>query len=434
MGRKFIRQSLGGVRDEAEIRGHRRTYVGELPGRIIQAIRRAGSNDPVFMMDEIDKVGSDWRGDPSSALLEVLDPEQNRDFRDHYLDLPFDLSKVMFITTANTLESIPGPLRDRMEILQLPGYTEEEKMQIATRYLVPKQMKAHGLRAEEVTVEDGALRTVIQEYTREAGVRNLEREVASLFRKAAREIAEGKESIAVDPEKVHVYLGRPRHYAEVAEMVDRPGVVTGLVWTPVGGDIVFIEATAMQGHKALKLTGQLGDVMRESAEAAYSYVRSRGPELGIPPEYFDKHEIHIHVPAGAVPKDGPSAGVTMATALASIVTGRPVRHDVAMTGEITLRGKVLPIGGLKEKVLAAHRAGIKTVILPKRNENDLEDLPGELRQELEFVPVENADEVLNRALLPREEASKDGASNGVNQKEKPETPRDVPPVETPTAN
>jgi len=401
MGRKFIRQSLGGVRDEAEIRGHRRTYIGAMPGRILQAIRRAESNDPVFMMDEVDKIGADWRGDPSSALLEVLDPEQNKDFRDHYIDVPFDLSKVMFITTANTLDTIPPPLRDRMEILQLPGYTEDEKLQIAKKYIVPKQMKAHVLRPEEIFFEDEALRTIIQDYTREAGVRNLEREVATCCRKAAREIAEGAVAmVQVTPEKVRGYLGRPRHFAEVAERIDRPGVVTGLVWTPVGGDIVFIEATAMPGSKGLKLTGQLGDVMRESAEAAHSYIRSRAKELGIPDGYFDKHDIHIHVPSGAVPKDGPSAGVTMATALASVVTGRPVRHDVAMTGEITLRGKVLPIGGLKEKVLAAHRAGIKTVIIPKRNEGDLEDLPPELRKEMDFVSVENVDEVLARALLP----------------------------------
>ncbi len=401
MGRKFIRQSLGGVRDEAEVRGHRRTYIGAMPGRILQAIRRAESNDPVFMMDEVDKIGADWRGDPSSALLEVLDPEQNKDFRDHYIDVPFDLSKVMFITTANTLETIPPPLRDRMEILQLAGYTEEEKVQIAKRYIVPKQMKAHGLKPEEVVIEDDGLRTVIEDYTREAGVRNLEREVATVYRKAAREIAEGvATSVQVTPEKVRGYLGRQRHFAEVAERVDRPGVVTGLVWTPVGGEIVFVEAASMPGAKVLKLTGQLGDVMRESAEAAYSCIRSRLTELGAPQDYFDKHDIHIHVPAGAVPKDGPSAGVTMATALASIVTGRPVRHDVAMTGEITLLGKVLPIGGLKEKVLGAHRAGITTIILPKRNEGDLEDLPAELREHMEFVPVETIDQVLAKALLP----------------------------------
>jgi ATP-dependent Lon protease len=404
MGRKFIRQSLGGVRDEAEVRGHRRTYIGAMPGRIVQAIRRAGSNDPVFMMDEVDKIGADWRGDPSSALLEVLDPEQNRDFRDHYLDLPFDLSKVMFITTANTLDTIPPPLRDRMEIIQLPGYTEEEKIQIAKRYVVSKQMKAHGLKAEEVLVTEAALRTVVSDYTREAGVRNLEREVATLYRKAAREIAEGKaQSVEITPEKVREYLGRPKHFAEAAEMVDRPGVVTGLAWTPVGGDIMFIEATAMPGSKGLKLTGQLGDVMRESAEAAHSFVRSRMDLLGVPKDFFDKHDIHIHVPAGAVPKDGPSAGVTMVTAIASVVTGRSVRHDVAMTGEATLRGNVLPIGGVKEKVLAASRAGIKTVILPRRNEADLEDLPEELRQKMEFVPVDSLDEVLQRALLPKGE-------------------------------
>jgi len=401
MGRKFIRQSLGGVRDEAEIRGHRRTYIGAMPGRIIQAIRRAESNDPVFMMDEVDKIGADWRGDPSSALLEVLDPEQNKDFRDHYLDVPFDLSKVMFITTANTLETIPPPLRDRMEILQLAGYTEEEKLQIAKRYIVPKQLKAHGLKPEEVVVDDEALRAIVRDYTREAGVRNLEREVATVYRKAAREIAEGSATtVQVTVEKVREYLGRPRHFAEVAERVDRPGVVTGLVWTPVGGEIIFVEAASMPGSKGLKLTGQLGDVMRESAEAAYSCIRSRLAELGAPADYFDKHDIHIHVPAGAVPKDGPSAGVTMATALASIVTGRPVRHDVAMTGEITLLGKVLPIGGLKEKVLGAHRAGITTIILPKRNEGDLEELPAELREQMEFVPVETIDQVLAKALLP----------------------------------
>ncbi|MCL4371314.1 MAG: endopeptidase La [Chloroflexi bacterium] len=404
MGRKFIRQSLGGVRDEAEVRGHRRTYIGAMPGRILQAIRRAESNDPVFMMDEVDKIGADWRGDPSSALLEVLDPEQNKDFRDHYVDVPFDLSKVMFITTANTLETIPAPLRDRMEILQLAGYTEEEKVQIAKRYIVLKQMKAHGLKPEEVAVEDDALHTIVRDYTREAGVRNLEREVATVYRKAAREIAEGvAATVQVTPEKVREYLGRPRHFAEVAERVDRPGVVTGLVWTPVGGEIVFIEAASMPGAKVLKLTGQLGDVMRESAEAAYSCIRSRLAKLGAPENYFEKHDIHIHVPAGAVPKDGPSAGVTMATALASIVTGRPVRHDVAMTGEITLLGKVLPIGGLKEKVLGAHRAGITTIILPRRNEGDLEDLPAELREQMEFVPVETIDEVLAKALLPARE-------------------------------
>ncbi|MHB0871732.1 MAG: endopeptidase La, partial [Chloroflexota bacterium] len=393
MGRKFIRQSLGGVRDEAEIRGHRRTYIGAMPGRILQAIRRAESNDPVFMMDEVDKIGADWRGDPSSALLEVLDPEQNKDFRDHYVDVSFDLSKVMFITTANTLETIPPPLRDRMEILQLSGYTEEEKVQIARRYIVAKQMKAHGLKPVEVTVEDDALRTIVRDYTREAGVRNMEREVATVYRKAAREIAEGTATtVQVTPEKVREYLGRQRHFAEVAERVDRPGVVTGLVWTPVGGEIVFVEAIAMPGNKGLRLTGQLGDVMKESAEAAYSCVRSRVKELAVPEDFFDKHEIHIHVPAGAQPKDGPSAGVTMATALASIVTGRSVRHDVAMTGEITLLGKVLPIGGLKEKVLGAHRAGITTIILPRKNEGDLEDLPPELREKMEFVPVEIIDE------------------------------------------
>jgi ATP-dependent Lon protease len=399
MGRKFVRMSLGGVRDEAEIRGHRRTYVGAMPGRFIQAIRRAESNNPVFMLDEVDKVGSDWRGDPSSALLEALDPEQNRDFRDHYLDVPFDLSKVMFVTTANTLDTIPPPLRDRMEIIQLPGYTEEEKVQIAERYLVPKQLRAHGLTPEEVSVGEDALRTIIRDYTREAGVRNVEREVASVVRKVTTRIAEGKvKAVTVDRAMVRELLGKPRYFGEVVERIDRPGVATGLVWTPVGGDIMFIEASLMPGKKSLKLTGQMGDVMKESAETALSFVRSKAAEYGIDPMFFENHDIHIHVPAGAVPKDGPSAGVTLVTALVSLLSGRVVRSDVAMTGEITLRGKVLPIGGVKEKVLGASRAGITTVILPKRNENDLDELPKELREQLTFVFVDQADEVLRAAL------------------------------------
>ncbi|TAK33978.1 MAG: endopeptidase La [Chloroflexota bacterium] len=397
--RKFVRMSLGGVRDEAEIRGHRRTYVGALPGRFIQAIRRAETNDPVMMLDEVDKVGADWRGDPTSALLEVLDPEQNREFRDNYLDVSFDLSRVMFITTANTLETIPPALLDRMEVLSLPGYTEEEKVRIARTHLLPKQLKAHGLAEEELQIDDEALRRIVGDYTREAGVRNLEREIATICRKMARDIAEAKaERVLLTADQVRSYLGRPRFFAEVAERTDRPGVATGLAWTSVGGDIMFVEATLMPGRKMLKLTGQMGDVMRESAEAALSFVRSEASELGMDPEFFEQHDIHVHVPAGAVPKDGPSAGITIATALASLLTGRPVHHDLAMTGEITLRGKVLPIGGVKEKVLAAHRAGIKTIILPRRNEGDLEDLPEELRKEMSFVLVDSVDEVLDAAL------------------------------------
>ncbi len=400
LGREFARMSLGGIHDESEIRGHHRTYIGALPGRIIQTLRRAGTNDPVMMLDEVDKVGADWRGDPSSALLEVLDPEQNYNFRDNYLDLPFDLSRVMFIATANSLEPIPPPLRDRMEILELSGYTEEQKLHIAHRYLLPKQIKANGLKEDEITIDDGALRRIVGEYTREAGVRNLEREIATVCRKVAKQIAEGEQgpfhvTIAQIPEM----LGRPRFLEEVVERIDRPGVVTGLVWTPVGGDIIFIEA-AMTPSKQnrLILTGQLGDVMKESVQAALSYVRSNAPALGIDPNVFEDKDIHVHVPAGAVPKDGPSAGVTMTTAIASLATGRKARSDVAMTGEISLRGKVLPIGGLKEKVLAAHRAGIKTVILPKRNEPDLEDLPKDLRDEMRFLPVTDASEVLAAAL------------------------------------
>jgi ATP-dependent Lon protease len=351
------------------------------------------------MLDEVDKVGSDWRGDPSSALLEALDPEQNKDFRDHYLDLPFDLSRVMFITTANTLDTIPPPLRDRMEIIQLPGYTEEEKVQIARNYLVPKQLKAHGLTEAEVTFDDDALRAIIRDYTREAGVRNVEREVAAVVRKVATRVAEGTSSeVKVDAALVRELLGRPRYFGEVAERIDRPGVATGLVWTPVGGEIMFVEATLMPGKKSLKLTGQMGDVMKESAEAALSFVRSKAKDLGIDPTFFENNDIHIHVPAGAVPKDGPSAGVALVTALVSLLTGRLVRSDLAMTGEITLRGKVLPIGGVKEKVLGARRAGITTVILPRRNESDLEDLAPELRDQLTFDFVDNADEVLQVAL------------------------------------
>ncbi len=402
LGREFARMSLGGIHDESEIRGHRRTYIGALPGRIIQTLRRAGTNDPVMMLDEVDKVGADWRGDPSSALLEVLDPEQNYNFRDNYLDLPFDLSRVMFIATANSLEPIPPPLRDRMEILELSGYTEEQKLHIARRYLLPKQIKANGLKDDEITLDDEAIKRIINEYTREAGVRNLEREIATVCRKVAKRLAEGEQGpFDITAAQIPELLGRPRFLEEVAERIDRPGVVTGLAWTPVGGDIMFIEA-AMTPSKQnrLILTGQLGDVMKESVQAALSYVRSNALALGIDPNVFEDKDIHVHVPAGAVPKDGPSAGVTMMTAIASLATGRKARSDVAMTGEISLRGKVLPIGGLKEKVLAAHRASIKTVILPKRNEPDLEDLPKDLRDEMRFLPVTDASEVLAAALEP----------------------------------
>ncbi len=399
LDRKFTRMSLGGVRDEAEIRGHRRTYIGALPGRIIQTIRRVGSKNPIIMLDEVDKIGADWRGDPSSALLEVLDPEQNREFRDHYLDVAFDLSQVMFITTANILDTIPGPLRDRMEILRLSGYTEEEKINIAKGYLVPRQIRENGLRAEEISFADDALRTIIRDYTREAGVRNLERQIGGVCRKVATKVAEGKtEPVVVGADHIAEYLGKPTYFFEAAERCDMPGVATGLSVTAVGGDILFIEATKMPGQKSLTITGQLGDVMKESAQAALSYVRSQANDLGFEKDFFSTNDIHVHVPAGAVPKDGPSAGVTIATALASLLTGRPVRADVGMTGEITLRGQVLPVGGIKEKVLAAHRAGLHTVIIPKRNEKDLDDLPGDIRDEMKFVLVDRVEEVLATAL------------------------------------
>jgi ATP-dependent Lon protease len=403
LGRKFARMSLGGIRDEAEIRGHRRTYIGAMPGRIIQTLRRVETNDPVIMLDEVDKVGADWRGDPSSALLEVLDPEQNYNFRDNYLDLAFDLSKVMFIATANSLEPIPAPLRDRMEILELSGYTEEQKLHIAQNYLLPKQLGANGLRKDEIILDDDVLRRVIRDYTREAGVRNLEREVGSLCRKVARQISEGRETpVHVTGEQVPEYLGRQRFFEEAAERIDRPGIATGLVWTPVGGEIIFIEAASMPSKEfRLTLTGQLGDVMKESAMAALSYVRSNAAALGLPANVFEEQNVHIHVPAGAIPKDGPSAGVTMTTVLVSLASGRKVRSDVAMTGEITLRGKVMPIGGVKEKVLAAYRSGIRTIILPKKNELDLlEDLPKELREQMHFVFATDIRQVLEAALEP----------------------------------
>jgi len=401
MGRKFERISVGGVRDEAEIRGHRRTYVGAMPGIILRAMRDAGTSNPLFMIDEIDKTGADWRGDPASALLEVLDPEQNFTFRDHYLDLPFDLSKVMFITTANQLEPIPPPLRDRMEIITLAGYTIEEKLHIARNYLVPKQIEANGLRKGQVRFGDPAVREIIGSYTVEAGVRNLEREIGSVCRKLARKVAEKprtRQRFSVGKGTVRDLLGRPRVYAEVKRRTSDAGVATGLAWTPVGGDILFIEATAMPGSGHMTVTGQLGDVMKESAQAAVSYVRAHSAALGVEEEYFAKHDLHIHVPAGAIPKDGPSAGVTMATAVCSLITGKPVSADVAMTGEITLTGQVLPIGGLKEKTLAAQRAGITTVILPTRNEADLEDVPEELRKGMRFVPVDRVEQVWEAAM------------------------------------
>lgn len=399
LGRKFIRMSLGGMRDEAEIRGHRRTYIGALPGRLIQSIKRAESRNPVIMLDEVDKIGTDFRGDPSSALLEVLDPAQNKTFRDHYLDVDFDLSQVIFICTANQLDTIQPALRDRMEVLQLSGYTEDEKLYIAKGYLIPRQIKENGLKPEEITFEDDAIRQITRDYTREAGVRNLEREIGSVCRKVATHIAEGKATpVVITSAKVSELLGKPRFYGEVAERTTVPGVATGMAWTPVGGDILFVEATRMPGGKGFIVTGQLGEVMKESAQAALSYVRSKAKELNIDEKAFEKSDIHLHIPEGATPKDGPSAGVTMATALASLMTNRLVRNDVAMTGEITLRGRVLPVGGIKEKVLAAHRAGLKTVILPKRNEKDLDDLPDEVRKQLTFVFAEKVSDVFDAAL------------------------------------
>jgi ATP-dependent Lon protease len=403
LGRKFIRVSLGGVRDEAEIRGHRRTYIGAMPGRIIQTIRRIESRNPVFMMDEVDKLTFDFHGDPASALLEVLDPEQNVEFRDHYMEVAFDLSQVMFITTANLLEPIPEPLRDRMEIIFLSGYTEGEKIKIAKGYLIPRQLRENGLRPDEVKFTDEALQTIIRSYTREAGVRSLEREIGSVNRKIVTGIAEGKsETVEITPELVRKYLGRPHFFGneEIIERTSLPGVATGLAYTPTGGDVLFIEATKMPGGKGFQLTGSLGEVMQESARAALSYVRSRATDFGLDPNFFDKTDIHLHVPSGAQPKDGPSAGVTMATALVSLISGRPVKSEVGMTGEITLRGKVLPIGGVKEKVLAAHRSGLKVVILPKRNEADLEELPEEVRKDLQFIFVDCIDEVISAALEP----------------------------------
>ncbi|MEK4881773.1 MULTISPECIES: endopeptidase La [Paenibacillus] len=400
LNRKFVRISLGGVRDEAEIRGHRRTYVGAMPGRIIQGMKTAGTINPVILLDEIDKMAADFRGDPSSALLEVLDPEQNNTFSDHFVELPFDLSNVMFVTTANVVHNIPRPLLDRMEMLFIPGYTELEKLQIGSRYLLPKQKKNHGLAEDQLIIEDDSLLRIVREYTRESGVRNLEQQIAALCRKAAKQIvSEEKEKVIILPDDIKDYLGASKYRYGMAELEDQIGTVTGLAWTEVGGDTLLIEVTVVQGTGKLTLTGQLGDVMKESAQAAFSYTRSKAEELGLQPDFYEKIDIHIHIPEGAIPKDGPSAGITIATALISALTKRYVSKDVAMTGEITLRGRVLPIGGLKEKSLAAHRAGYKKILLPKDNERDLKDIPESVRNDVEFVPVSNMDQVLHHALV-----------------------------------
>jgi ATP-dependent Lon protease len=421
LGRKFVRISLGGMRDEAEIRGHRRTYIGAMPGRIIQALRRVETRNPVFMLDEVDKLVFDFHGDPASALLEVLDPEQNVEFRDHYLEVPFDLSQVMFITTANLLEPIPEPLRDRMEIINLSGYTEREKTAIARGYLIPRQLRENGLRPAEVAFTDEGLEKIIRSYTREAGVRNLEREIGSVCRKVVTMIAETQVAgLEVTPEKVQELLGRPHFFSdeEIAWRTSIPGVAIGLAWTPFGGDVLFIEATRMPGNKGFQITGSIGNVMQESARAALSFVRSKARSLGLDEEFFDQSDIHLHIPAGAQPKDGPSAGVAIATALVSLVSGRPVHREVGMTGEITLRGQVLPVGGIKEKVLAAHRSGLKAVILPSYNEADLEDIPDEVRKEIQFVFAETVDDVLNAALEPPDQ---DGGQEQTPSNEDPGT-------------
>ncbi|MBK7977191.1 MAG: endopeptidase La [Deltaproteobacteria bacterium] len=425
LGREFVRISLGGIRDEAEIRGHRRTYVGALPGRIIQGMKKASTSNPVFMLDEIDKVGTDFRGDPSSALLEVLDPEQNDSFSDHYLDVPFDLSKVMFITTANILDTIPAPLRDRMEVLSIPGYTEYEKLFIGTKYLVPEQIDEHGLTAEQIEIPDAAIRKVIRSYTKEAGVRNLKREIASVCRSVAKEVALGRtDKRVLDENEVTRILGPIKFFQDVAERTAVPGVATGLAWTPVGGDLLFIEATRMKGKGKVHLTGQLGEVMKESAYAALSFIRSNAARLGIDDEIFERTDFHIHVPAGSIPKDGPSAGVTILTAITSLLVDRPIDHETAMTGEITLRGAVLPIGGIKEKVLAAHRAGIRRVIIPEKNEKDLEDVPDELKKELRFYFVDRMEQVLDLAIL--KEPGTPGLQAGIPPRAEPPPPPGLP--------
>jgi ATP-dependent Lon protease len=399
LGRKFVRLSVGGVRDESEIRGHRRTYIGSMPGSIIRSLRDAESSNPLVLIDEIDKMGADWRGDPASAMLEVLDPAQNDTFRDHYLDLPFDLSKVLFICTANTLDTIPGPLLDRMDVIQLSGYTEDEKLGIAKRYLLPKQREAHGLKKSQLAISDRLLRVVIREYTREAGVRSLERRLADVCRKAATQVAKGKEQkIRVDEARLREWLGPRRFSGDVRKRTADAGVATGLAYTTVGGDVLFIEATAYPGKGRLTITGQLGEVMQESAQAALSWVRAHSGELGLPEDWFAEHDVHIHVPAGAVPKDGPSAGVTMATAIASLVRGTPVASDIGMTGEITLTGQVLPIGGLREKSLAAQRAGLKRIVFPRENEPDLDELPPETRKAMTFIPADTIEDVFAAAF------------------------------------
>lgn len=408
LGRKFCRMSLGGVHDEAEIRGHRRTYIGSLPGRIIQGIRRGGSNNPVFMLDEVDKIGQDFRGDPASALLEVLDPEQNFSFSDHYLEVPFDLSKVMFITTANVLDPIPAVLRDRMEVLEIPGYTDLEKLSIAKKYLIPKELENHGLKGDNISFSDEVLKIIINDYTKESGLRNLDREIATVCRKVAKKIASGEaKKVTITPDNLQENLGAAKYIQELVERTGKIGVVPGLAWTSTGGEILFIEARKMPGKKSLTLTGHLGEVMKESAQTALSYLRSTAEKWGIPPDFFEKYDIHIHVPAGAIPKDGPSAGIAIATAIASILTEKPVKPYLAMTGEITLTGKVLPIGGLKEKSLGAYRAGIKTVVLPKNNQKDLEEIPDEIKKKVKFVFVDSIDEVIEIALDMKTKASKE---------------------------
>jgi len=435
MGRKFVRISLGGVRDEAEIRGHRRTYVGSLPGRIVQSLKKAGSNNPIFMLDEIDKLGHDFRGDPASALLEVLDPEQNFSFSDHYLEVPFDLSHVMFIATANMIDPVPAALKDRLEILELPGYTREEKRNIARQFLVPKQLEEHGLKTAQLEITDSAIDEVIDSYTREAGVRNLEREVGSVCRGVAVKVAEGhvpeSGKFTVENKDIPDYLGPQKFMSEVAERTAEAGVATGLAWTPVGGDILFIEATKMPGKGSLVLTGQLGDVMKESAQAAMSFVRSKAKWLGIDENFLEKTDIHIHLPAGAIPKDGPSAGVTMFSALASLLTNKPIRSDVAMTGEISLRGAVLPVGGIKEKMLAAHRAGIKRILMPERNQKDMVDVPEQAKKEMEFFFIKKIDEILPLVLTELPEKFGQSSSTPGGGGSVIVTPPSTPPTQNP---